>query len=177
MDFLAAGFHRDAALLGVIETIFARFQIPLPPGRDHFQFRRDGLVGKFKADLIIALAGAAMRDRVCAFAQRNFHLVLGDHWPSERSSEQILVLVDCARLERRKYVTGEKFLAQVFDDHLAGAGVIGLLHDCFDVIFLPDIADHGNDVVVVILFQPRNDDGGIESTGIGENDFLRHEHS
>ena len=87
------------------------------------------------------------------------------------------MLVDRARLERRKYVTGEKFLAQVFDDHLAGAGVIGLLHDRFDIISLPDIADHGNHIVVVILFQPRNDDGGIESTGIGENDFLRHEHS
>src|SRR5439155_8315344 len=69
VNFLPAGGHRNSAFLGIVETVFSRLEIPLPPGRDDFKFRSQGLVCQFEADLIVALAGAAMRDRGRALAQ------------------------------------------------------------------------------------------------------------
>ena len=87
------------------------------------------------------------------------------------------MFVHGARFQRGKDVSGKKFFAQIFDDDLAGASRVRLLHDCFDIVTLADVADHGDDVVVVVFFEPWNDDGSIESAGIGEDDFVRHERS
>ncbi len=76
VDLLAAGGHGNAALLGIVEAVFARLQIPLAPRRDHLQLRSQRLVGQFEAHLIVALAGAAVRHRSRALAQRHFHLCL-----------------------------------------------------------------------------------------------------
>ncbi len=43
VNFLPAGFDGNSPLLRVVETIFARLQIPLPPWRDDFQLRSQGL--------------------------------------------------------------------------------------------------------------------------------------
>ena len=172
VNLFAAGGHGNSALLGVVETVFARLQIPLAPRRDHFQLRSQRLIGKFKADLIVALAGAAVCDRGCAFAQRHFHLVLGDYRPRQRGSQQIFMLVHCTCLQRRKHVSGQKLLAHVFDDHLAGAGLVSFFDDGFDVVSLAHVSDHGDHVVGVVFLQPGNDDGGIEPSGISKNYFV-----
>ena len=87
------------------------------------------------------------------------------------------MLVHRARLDRREDVVGQELLPQVFDDDLARAGLVRLLDDCVDVVALANVGHEGDDVVVIVFLQPRNDDGGVESSGISKYDFLTHVHS
>ena len=174
VDLLAALRHGNSVRLGVVEAILARLQRPLAPRHDDLQLRRQRLVGVLEAHLVVALAGAAMSHRRCALAQRHFHLVLRDDRTRQRRAEQILVLVHRARLDRREDVVGQELLPQVFDDDFARAGLVGLLDDGLDVVALAHVGHEGDDVVVIVFFQPRNDDGGIKSSGISKYDFLTH---
>ena len=87
---------RHVVLAGVLDGVLARNDVPFAPWRDHRQLRRQRLVGQLEADLIVALAGAAVRQGVAAGGERDFHLLLGQQRPGDRGAEQILVLVDAA---------------------------------------------------------------------------------
>src|ERR1700733_8057327 len=87
------------------------------------------------------------------------------------------MLVHRAGLQGREDIPGKELFAHVFDDHFARPGRIGFLYDRFDVVSLTYIADHRDHVIGIIFLQPWNDDRGIESTGISEYNFLRHERS
>ena len=63
IQFLALG-DLNVVLLGVGDEIRAAFEAPLAPGCDDGEVRGEGFVGEFEADLVIALAGAAVRQRV-----------------------------------------------------------------------------------------------------------------
>src|SRR5262249_4438414 len=52
---------------------------------------------------------------------------------------------------------------------------MGFFRHLVHIIALADICDHRDDFAVIILFQPRNDDGGIQSSGIGQYNFLTHD--
>ena len=67
--------------LAVVDRVLAGPDVPVPPRRHDFKLRREGLVGQLEADLIVALAGAAVGDRVGAFEQGNLDLVLGGQRP------------------------------------------------------------------------------------------------
>ena len=67
MDLLAALRHGDAMRLGVLQAVFTRLQRPLAPRHDDLQLRSKCLVGVLEAHLVVALAGAAMRDGGRAF--------------------------------------------------------------------------------------------------------------
>ena len=110
-----------------------------------------------------------MADGRGAFAQRDFDLVFRDHGTGERGAEQILVFVHRARFQRGPDVAGQELFAQILDNHLAGSGFVGLVDDGLDVVSLAHVGDHGDHFVGVVFLEPRNDDGGIEPTGIGEN--------
>src|SRR5690242_14538592 len=87
------------------------------------------------------------------------------------------MLVDRSGLKRWKYVSGKKLFAHVFDDHLAGAGLICFFDYGFDVVPLAHVSNHGDYVVGVVFLEPGNDDGGVEASGISKNHFFRHLHS
>src|SRR6185437_16576181 len=63
MDLCAAGSDGDSPAFGIGEAIFARLQVPLPPGSDHLELRRERLICMFEAHLIVAFAGASVRNR------------------------------------------------------------------------------------------------------------------
>ena len=77
--------------------------------------RRQRLVGQLEADLVVALAGAAVGDRVGAFEERDLDLVLGDDRPRHRGAEEVLPLVDRPGAERGEDVLAEELLAGVDD--------------------------------------------------------------
>ena len=52
------------------------------------------VIGQLEADLVVALAGRAMRHRVGADLLGDLDLLLGDQRPRDRGAEQILALVD-----------------------------------------------------------------------------------
>src|SRR5256885_6331765 len=42
----------------------------------------------------------------------------------------------------------------------------------FQVFLLADVTDYGDDFAAVVFLQPGNNDGGVESSGVGEYHFL-----
>jgi hypothetical protein len=85
------------------------------------KMRRQRLVGQLEAHLVVALAGAAVRQRVAAVRQRHFHLLLRQQRPRDGSAQQILVLVDAARAHQLPQVLADELLAHVFDVDFRGA--------------------------------------------------------
>jgi len=156
------------------DGFFPRGDFPLAPRRDDGQLRPEGLGGKLEAHLVIALARAAVGQGVRADFLGEFHLPLGQQRARKRSAQQIFMLVDRAGAERRPDVAGNKFLAQVFDVRGAGPGGQGFFARGFEVFALAQVADHGDHLAAIRLLQPGNDDGGIQPSGIGEDDFFRH---
>src|SRR5262249_11510909 len=94
--FFGAGRDGNPALVGVINRVLARNDVPFAPGGDHRHFGREGFESQFKTDLVVAFARATMRERVAARPLRDLDLAFGDDGPSEGSAEQISVFVDCA---------------------------------------------------------------------------------
>src|SRR5262245_6947324 len=127
VDLFAAGRDRNPALVGVIDRVLARNDVPFAPGGDHRQFGRQGFECQFKTDLIVALARASVRERVAARPLSDFDLAFGDDGSGERSAEQVFVFVDGAGAQRGPDVFGDEFVAQVFDVDFIRARGDGLL--------------------------------------------------
>ena len=85
-----------------------------------------------------------MRDGCGILAQRDFYLVLCNDRTGQRRSQQILMLVNRAGLERREYVPGQEFLAQILDDHFASARLVGLFDHCINIVTLANVTHHGD---------------------------------
>ena len=177
VNFLAARSHRNAALFRIVEAIFTRLQIPFAPRRDHFQLGSQRLISHLEAHLVVALSGATMADGRCAFAQCDFNLMFRNHRTRERGAEQVFILINRARFQRRPDIASQKLLAQIFDHDLAGSGFIGLVNHRFDVISLAHVGDHGDHFIGIVFLEPWNDDGGIKPARVGENNFFRHARS
>ena len=72
VNLLAALRHGNSVRLGIVETVLARLQRPLAPRHDDLQLRSQRLIGVLEANLVVALAGAAMGYGRRALTQRNF---------------------------------------------------------------------------------------------------------
>ena len=57
--------------------------LPFAPGSDDGKFGRESLGCQLEADLVVAFAGAAVRERVGADFLRDFHLALGEQGARE----------------------------------------------------------------------------------------------
>src|SRR3954453_4369684 len=69
IDLGRRGLHRHIVRSGVRDSVFPGADVPRAPGYDNCQMWRQGLVSQFEAHLIVALAGAAVRDRVGIFEE------------------------------------------------------------------------------------------------------------
>jgi hypothetical protein len=81
---------RDLVLLGEGDQLLARAQIPFAPGRDDIDVGLQRIGGQLEADLVVALAGGAMRDRVGADLLGDLDQLLGDQRAGDRGAQQIL---------------------------------------------------------------------------------------
>jgi hypothetical protein len=106
-----------------------RLEVPLAPGRDHGDVGLERIVAELEADLVVALAGGAVADRVGADLAGDLDLLLGDQRPGDRGAEQILALIDRVGAEHREDVVAHEFLAHVLDEDVLrlDAGSQGLL--------------------------------------------------
>ena len=95
-------------------------------------------VPQFESDLIIAFAGGSMTDRIGFFKVSDFDLTLCNQRPGQRRTQQILSLVYGIGAKSCKHVIPNKFLGQILDVRLGCTGLVGILFDLFQIIFLPD---------------------------------------
>ena len=68
---------------GVVDLLVAALDVPLPPGGDDGHLRGEALDGQLEADLVVALAGAAVGDGVRALLLGDVHQALADDAPPE----------------------------------------------------------------------------------------------
>ncbi len=175
VDFLFGLLDRDALGLGVIDGGFAgaEFETVILPGGDDFQFGSEGHVGEFEADLVVAFAGGSVGDGIRTFGMGDIDLIFGDEGAGDGGAEEILRFVDCAGFEHGEAILLGEFLTEVFDDAFVSTGLEGLFLDAFEFIALTQFGGEGNDLAAgVIVLKPGEDDGGIQTAGVGEDDFF-----
>ncbi len=84
---------RDVVLRRVVDAVVAG-HAPHPHRGEHLEVGGEGAHADLEAHLVVALAGAAVRDRVGAELTGRDDEVLGDHRARERGHERVLALVE-----------------------------------------------------------------------------------
>ena len=159
--------------LRVVDGLLAGADVPHAPRGDHVEVGREGLVGQLEAHLVVALAGAAVGDGVRAFLQGDLHLVLGLQGPGDGGAQQVLALVDGARAQQGEQEVLRELVAQVEEVELGGARGHRLLLEARQVLVLPHVRADADDLgSLVVLLEPGDDDGGVQSPRVREDDLL-----
>ena len=162
----------DVAGLGVLDLLLAAQTHADAHRGDDSQRWVQGVGGDVEADLIVALAGAAVRDRVGAFLVSDLDEELGDHRAGHGRGQRVDALVERPGLYVRPAEVAHEAVAAVDDISAAGAGADGAAIDVFLEHAAAEVHGQGHDLDVVLLAQPGDGDGRVESTGIGEHHFL-----
>ena len=136
--------------------------------------RGQRLVGELETHLVVALAGAAVRQRVAAGGERHLHLPLGEQRAGDRGAEQVLMLVNASRAHQAPQILRDELFAQVGDVHFGCARGEGFLLQAAELVApLADVAAHRDHLAVVVFLEPGNDDGRVQTAGIREGYFFR----
>ena len=84
-------------LLSIVEEILpaleAVAEFGQPPWRNDLDGRLECVESQLEADLVVALACAAVRDESAAFLLRNADLCAGDDWAGQRGPEEVAAFV------------------------------------------------------------------------------------
>ena len=169
---LAVDLQRNVMRLGVVDLLIAGLDVPLAPRCDDRHAGGKRLDRQLKANLVVALACAAVADGVCAFLKRDLCQPLTDDRARQRRAEHVFLIL-CACLHRRDDDVVDKLVGQILDVDFGCAGLQRLLLQSLQLVRLSDVARDRDDLaVIVVLLQPRNDDGCIQPARISENDLL-----
>ncbi len=95
------GLDRDAVLARVGDLLLAA-HLPGAHRRDHLQLGRERRDRRLDAHLVVALAGAAVRDRVAAALARVLDRQLRDQRAPERREQRVAAAVERVGLDRRR---------------------------------------------------------------------------
>ena len=173
---LPADLQGDVVGLGIVDLLVPALDVPLPPGGNDLHGGGKAFDGQLKPNLVVALAGAAVADGVGPLSQGDLHQLLADDGPGEGGAQQIVLVLGPHHHGGDDDVV-HHLVHQVGHNELGGAGFQGLLLQPFQLVGLSHVAGDGDDLgVVVVLFQPGDDDGCIQPAGIGEDDFLNFRH-
>ena len=164
--------HGDLVRFGEFDQVGAALELPLAPGGDDLDVGVERIGGEFEADLVVALAGGAMGDGVGAGFRRDLDQALGDQGTGDRGAEQIDALIDGIGAEHREDEIADEFLALVLDVDFLDAQHLGLLAGGLQFAALAQVGGEGHDFGAIFGLQPFEDDRGVETARIGEDDFL-----
>ena len=172
--FALGTVHGNAVLVGVAHELFTREQIPFTPRRNDLHIGHQGISAQLEAHLVVALAGGAVADGVGLGFAGNFHQTLGNEWASNGGAQQVFAFVQRIGAEHGEDKVTHKLFAQVFDEDVAGlyAHLDGFGTGRFNFLALADVSGEGDHLAVVFVLQPFEDDGGVQTTRIGENNAL-----
>ena len=166
--------NRDLMLLGELDQLLARSEIPFAPRREHFHVGFERIIAELEPDLIVALAGRAVRDRFGADLLGDLDLLLRDERTRDRGAEQVLPLVERIGAEHRKHVIAHEFLAQILDEDVLrlDAEQQRFLPGGLELFALAQIGRERDDLTSVSRLQPFQNDGRIQAARIGEHYFF-----
>ena len=170
---VALGALGNRNAVGLSEGVQSRtaHEIPFTPRGNDPDGGIKGLGGKFKADLVVALAGGTVSDGVGAFLVGDLYESLGNERTGDGGAEEVAVFIDGCGTDHGEDEVPGHFLTQVENVGFLGAGFVGLLLNTGEILGLAEVGCHGDDVAVVGVDEPFENDGGVEAAGIGEDDF------
>ena len=113
-----------------------------------------------------------MGDRVGALALRDLDEELRDERPGERGGQRVGALVQRVGLEVRPDEVGHEALAGIDDVGARRAGRHRPLLDALAQRAAAEVDGERDDLDAVLLLEPGDGDGRIESARIGEDDLL-----
>ena len=102
-------------------------QVPFAPWGDDLDVRLQRVIAELETDLIVALAGRAMGDRIGADLLGDLDLPLGDQRARDRGAQQVLALIQRVGAEHREDEVADEGLAQVVDEDFLDAEHLRLL--------------------------------------------------
>ena len=149
-------------------------EIPFAPRSNDLDARLQRIGRQFKAHLIVALAGGTVCDRVGASFPRDLDQALGNERAGDRGAEQVVAFIAGIGAHHREDEIAHEFLAQVVDVDVLGldAHQFGLGAGRGEFLALAEIGGERHHLAAVRHLQPLEDDAGIETARIGEDDAL-----
>src|SRR5690606_24392225 len=107
----------------------------------------------------------------------DFHQTLGNQRTRNGSSQQVLAFIDSVRTEHGENEIASELFAQIVNIdflHTQGLGLgTGRLH----FLALPDISGKGHHLTLVGFLQPLDDYGGVQTSGISQNNLFDTRHA
>jgi hypothetical protein len=141
--------------------------MPRPDGRDHLQLGRERGDRGLDPDLVVALPGAAVRDRVAAGPARVLDRELGDQRPAQGGEERVAEPIDRIGLDRRQHVLVGELLARVQYVGLHRADLQRLAPDHVIVLArLAEVDGQCHDLRLVLVLDPLEHHARVETAAV-----------
>ena len=151
-------------LLSIVEEILpaleAVAEFGQPPWRNDLDGRLECVESQLEADLVVALACAAVRDELAAGLFSSLDHAAGNDRTSERGAEQVDILVDGVGLDGREDELLDKFAPEIGKDEVLGTAFERLGASSLEVLLLTNIGHEGDDIVALID-KPCKDGGRV----------------
>ena len=157
---------------GVVDLLVARQAHPDAHRGDDLEPRIERVGRDVEADLVVALARAAVGDGVGALALGDLDEELGDERPGEGRGQRVGALVQRVGLQVRPHEVGHEALAGI--DHVGArrAGRHGPPLDALAQRPAAEVDGQRHDLDPVLLLEPGDGDGRVESARVGEDDLV-----
>ena len=167
---LGPGLQRDAVLARVLHLLLAA-HLPAAHGRDDLQVGGERRDRRLDADLVVALARAAVGDRVATRPARDVDRELGDQRAPERREQRVAAAVERVGLDRRQDEVAGELLARVdrvaFDRaDLARLGLDGRVV----LAGLAEVDGQRHDLRLVLVGDPLEHDARVQAAGVQQQD-------
>ena len=145
----------NAVLLGIVQQILpaleAVAELGQPPRRNDLDGGLQCVEGQLEADLVVALAGAAMRDEATALLLSDADLGAGDDRAGKRGAQQVAALVGGVTLHGAEAQLLDELLLQVENDHLQRANLERLLLHLVPRLLLAHVGEEAHDLISFLL--------------------------
>ena len=158
----------------VLDLLVPGHRHPIAKWRQHLEMRGQGADGDVETDLVVALAGRAVRNPARPFTDRHLDQQLRDQWPAKRRGQRVLTLVDRPRPQGWPAEALDEGSPGIEHIGLDGAGDHRSVSNRVEIRLASEIGCQGNHVKAATLGQPVHRDGRVEATGIREDNLLAH---
>ena len=113
-----------------------------------------------------------MGNGVRALLLGDVHQALADDGAGKGGAQKVFIFVNSPGLQGGPDAVLYKFLFQVLNIQLGRAGFNGFFLEPFQFALLPYVSGDSDDLAAVVFLQPGNDNGSIQTAGIGQNNFI-----
>src|SRR5947207_973896 len=108
-----------------------------------------------------------MSNSIGMFLPSNFDHPLCNQRAGDAAAKVVWVLVNRSRLNHWTNEIAGKLLSQIVDVDYGCARLPGFLVQTFKLLFLSNVGAEGDHLGLVFVFEPGEQHGGIEASGIG----------